>query len=169
MEKNSFSFSLSYSGYLLFCLGAGTVLGTLFVSLCRDWLWIHFSELPGRLDGPKIAFGNERRYLAYLCLLRLAQLLLPAFLAEGRFKKGIWGCWLFGFAFLMSIWLSLFTLRYRILGALKFGKTMFPQWFFYGLGVYQLTKDGRSGRMRKGKGILFVFAGLFAEILFDFP
>lgn len=167
MEKSVFS--VSYAGYLLFCLGAGTVLGTLFAIGIPEWLWTHFSELPGRLDGPKIAFGKDPRYLAYLCLWRLAGILLPGFLAEGRLKKGIWGAWLFGFAFLAGIWLSLFTLRYRILGVWKFGKTIFPQWLFYGLGVYELSEGGERGRMRKAKGILFVFIGIFAEILFDFP
>lgn len=167
MRKSSFLFS--YAGYLSVCLGIGTVLGTLFAVFFQDWLWNLFSELPGRLEGPKIVFARDRRYWAYLCLWRSAELLLPGFLAEGSFKRSVWGIWMFGFSFLLGIWLSLFTLRYRIWGIVKFGKTLFPQWLFYGLGVRRLAKDGEKEKAGKGKGILFVLIGLFAEISFDFP
>ncbi|MCI8514888.1 MAG: hypothetical protein HFI93_09740 [Lachnospiraceae bacterium] len=165
MEKISFS----YAGRILFFLGAGTILGTFFAAFFQDWLWNLFSELPKRLDSSRAIMREDRRYLIYLCLWRCAEFLLPGFLAEGKLKERVWELWLFVFAFLAGIWISLFTLRYRVLGMIHFGKTVFPQWLFYGLGAYRMAGSGEGGKIRKLSGILFVFAGLFTEILFDFP
>ena len=151
---------------LILALLLGTVFGSLLVCVREEWFWLHYSEIPAVLcrgDGPSDVSGLLR-----LGLWRGLLFFFPVWCGKGKRRFFMALGWTAGISALSAVWLSLFTMYYRAAGAVRFLRTVLPQFLFYGAGVGFSLQSGKKEQFHQVMGSFLILFGIFLEIMFDF-